>query len=273
MGSGSSANHLFTFGDEGVIANIRSESPSSSTLSHIHLIRVPKASSTSLSAVARRSVGCEPPGPCCNYPGDPPGTCPSKELFQCNLDKRVIGCTHHYPNPEALYDQSIVTITMVREPFRRALSAYFYPVKMFSGHYAYKDIETCRLKSQCSASLELAVENLSLIDVIGLSEMWELYMLLFSIKLPNLSVNSLEFSMESNHTQRKNNHEDYLTFKEYSLKNLTIDLSHQSRFDVEIYQRVVDIVCNDLHFYNLWNLDVIQRYWRKKSIYNSTNCP
>ena len=28
----------------------------------IHLIRVPKASSTSLSAVARRIVGCTPPG-------------------------------------------------------------------------------------------------------------------------------------------------------------------------------------------------------------------
>ena len=34
-------------------------------VSRLHLIRVPKASSSSLSMVARRMVGCHPPGPCC----------------------------------------------------------------------------------------------------------------------------------------------------------------------------------------------------------------
>ena len=34
-------------------------------MSRLHLIRVPKASSSSLSMVARRMVGCHPPGPCC----------------------------------------------------------------------------------------------------------------------------------------------------------------------------------------------------------------
>ena len=34
-------------------------------LKQVHLIRIPKASSTSLSVVSRRLVGCEPPGPCC----------------------------------------------------------------------------------------------------------------------------------------------------------------------------------------------------------------
>ena len=40
-------------------------------LRSMQLIRVPKASSTSLSVVARRMVGCSPPGPCCRFPGDP----------------------------------------------------------------------------------------------------------------------------------------------------------------------------------------------------------
>jgi hypothetical protein len=34
-------------------------------VSRLHLIRIPKASSSSLSMVARRMVGCHPPGPCC----------------------------------------------------------------------------------------------------------------------------------------------------------------------------------------------------------------
>ena len=34
-------------------------------LPRVHLIRIPKASSSSLSAVARRMAGCTPAGPCC----------------------------------------------------------------------------------------------------------------------------------------------------------------------------------------------------------------
>jgi hypothetical protein len=47
------------------IALSRSCSNSSKILPQVHLMRIPKASSSSLSAVARRIVGCEPPGPCC----------------------------------------------------------------------------------------------------------------------------------------------------------------------------------------------------------------
>ena len=36
-------------------------------LTKVHLIRIPKASSTSLSVISRRIVGCDPPGPCCRY--------------------------------------------------------------------------------------------------------------------------------------------------------------------------------------------------------------
>ena len=53
------------------------ESISYQLLPRMHLIRVPKASSSSLSAITRRMVGCNPPGPCCRYPGDPVGSCPA----------------------------------------------------------------------------------------------------------------------------------------------------------------------------------------------------
>ena len=39
------------------------------SLQQIQLIRIPKASSSSLSIIARRYAGCSPPGPCCKWPG------------------------------------------------------------------------------------------------------------------------------------------------------------------------------------------------------------
>mmetsp|Transcript_12521 Transcript_12521/g.27477 ORF Transcript_12521/g.27477 Transcript_12521/m.27477 type:complete len:400 (-) Transcript_12521:136-1335(-) len=96
-------------------------------LAQVHLLRVPKASSSALSAVARRVAGCWPAGPCCRFPGDPRGTCPSKELFQCEEQKRVIGCTHHHPNLASLLDSRVKTLVMLRQPEARALSAFNYP--------------------------------------------------------------------------------------------------------------------------------------------------
>jgi hypothetical protein len=111
---------------------MKSEAPTqiflgNSSLSRVHLLRIPKSSSTSLSIIARRMVGCNPPGPCCKYPGDPIGSCPSKDLFACELTGKVIGCTHHYPNQESLTNPLVASISMVREPLARSISAFFYP--------------------------------------------------------------------------------------------------------------------------------------------------
>src|SRR5688572_12376500 len=83
----------------------------SHTLPRVHLIRIPKASSSSLSAIARRMVGCTPPGPCCLFPGDPKGSCPSKELIACEYHKKVIGCTNHLPNIKYLEVKTIPSIS------------------------------------------------------------------------------------------------------------------------------------------------------------------
>jgi hypothetical protein len=92
----------------------------------VHLLRIPKASSTSMSIVARRIAGCYPRGPCCKYPGDPPGSCPSKELFKCELQQKVIGCTHHKANYHALMDPKVLSITIMRDPVTRAISSFIY---------------------------------------------------------------------------------------------------------------------------------------------------
>lgn len=181
----------------------------------IHLLRVPKASSSSLSILARRMVGCEPPGPCCKWPGDPPGSCPAKGLFACQTEGKVIGCTHHYPNYDALKNNATASFSMMREPYRRSISAFFYPgihhnskctgsvdacfleytsstrwrnvvVKMLTGSYAYSTDITCARVSQCKNSLEVAVRNLDFLTFMGVAELWELSLLVLHLKVPRL---------------------------------------------------------------------------------------
>jgi hypothetical protein len=96
-------------------------------LPHLHLMRVPKASSSSLSTVARRVVGCEPPGPCCKWPGDPIGSCPNKRLFDCEIERKVVGCTGHNPHYSSLQSSKLASITIIREPIARSISGFFYP--------------------------------------------------------------------------------------------------------------------------------------------------
>lgn len=227
-GYGTTFFHLLT----SLQPNRSSNSSSAAAASKIHLLRIPKASSSSLSIIARRMVGCEPPGPCCKWPGDPPGSCPAKGLFACQTEGRVVGCTHHYPNYDALLSPSMVSISIIREPWRRALSAFFYPgihhnskctadldtcfreyalsarwrnvaVKMLTGAYAYDDRPTCRGARQCKHSLELARRNLQRLAVMGVAEMWELSLVLLHLKMPQLSPVLGEFLIGEKYTPRQ----------------------------------------------------------------------
>jgi len=218
LGAPSSARQLFELLHE-VRRNASSEGGAAGK---VHLLRIPKASSSSLSVLARRMVGCEPPGPCCRWPGDPPGTCPSRDLFACQTEGKVIGCTHHYPHYEALQRTDTPSISIMREPFRRSVSAFFYPgihhnskctgsvdkcfaeytssprwknvaVKMLTGAYAYGSEPTCRTANQCKNSLELAVRNLDLLVFMGVAEMWELSLLVLHLRVPHFKPQLSDF--------------------------------------------------------------------------------
>jgi len=207
-------------------------------LSQVQLIRIPKASSTSLSVIARRIVGCSPPGPCCKYPGTPIGSCSDRLLFQCQSKRKVIGCTGHTPDYVALKSDSIHTMTMIREPISRSLSAFFYPgihhnsdcqdqqpqrstndcfleylksniwqnivVKTFTGAYSYANANTCKQQKECRHSLELALTNLKYFHFIGIAELWELSLLLLYRKFPGLPPQLTDFELNERSSSGSN---------------------------------------------------------------------
>lgn len=63
--------------------------PHGFTFACSQLVRVPKAGSSEISLIARRLGGCTPRGPCCNWPGDPPGSCPAKGLMCPAVSQRA----------------------------------------------------------------------------------------------------------------------------------------------------------------------------------------
>lgn len=273
----------------------RSELP----LKNIHILRIPKASSSALSVVARRAVGCVPVGPCCKYPGDPPGSCPHKDLFSCQKERRVIGCTNHYPMHGALEDANLTSISIMREPIARSISAFFYPgshhnsncthrtdacfleylqnprwgnvvVKMLTGQYAYSTLPTCRFKSECAHSLELARENLRRVLVMGITEMWELSLMLLHCKLRHVtpSIDEFRLSSQRNHgnssVSRFNARSDYSEFFHHAVTKFRVQLTAQNQLDIELYRTVLENVYSDLHALQLWRHPCVQEYWSSK---------
>lgn len=301
-------------------------------LSKVHLIRIPKASSSSLSMVARRLAGCNPPGPCCRWPGDPPGSCPSKGLFECDIQKRVIGCTHHYPNYPYLLNPAVFSMTMLREPISRSLSAFGYgnnihfnsnckdsmrecflryikdhrwsniAVKMLTGKYSYLNSVTCEFSSQCGSSLELALENLSKLQFIGITEYWEISMLLLHNKLVRFmplayefkarSMNGTEMAIAMAATRRhpaiqENSQINSITKEEPQnqpnlllrigsnniYKNFTRqarfdyadELVYQNRFDLRLYEEVRAKLCDQLKKTGLWGYDAVRISWKEST--------
>eukprot|EP00752_Nemacystus_decipiens_P005402 g4898.t1 len=108
------------------------------TFQELQLIRVPKAGSSEASVIARRLGGCMPRGPCCRFPGDPPGSCPAAGL----MCPTVHGCTNHKMDPEALAilkDPAVFSMTNVRGVVDRLVSGFFY-AQPHSPSCARKDV-------------------------------------------------------------------------------------------------------------------------------------
>lgn len=277
----------------------------------VHLVRVPKASSTSFSAITRRIVGCSPPGPCCKYPGDPVGSCPDKMLFQCQVQKKVLGCTGHTTDYIALKSQDIPSMTFLREPISRSLSAFFYPgihhnnqcqvtsqeafhtcfqeylhsnawsniaVKMFTGGYAYANVSTCSRGNECRHSLDSAIKNIQHFNFLGISELWELSILLLYATYPHISPVLEDFQLHERSSKGKDLHDHShsttivrnITWQ-HSLQALAqatypLELQHQNRYDIILYASAVQSFCHQLKRLQLWSYEDVRSYWHSKMI-------
>lgn len=312
-------------------------------LKKLQIIRVPKASSTALSIVARRMVGCTPPGPCCKFPGEPAGTCPHPDLANCIKEKKVIGCIGHSVDMRSFTNEQIVSISVVREPTSRSLSAFFYPgmhhnsdctkdpqrtrlecfksylldrrfrnvvVKMFNGEFAYAKATTCRNTATCHLSFESAKEHLNKLNFVGVTEMWELSLLLLHYRFPDLPPVLHEFAVSesssapssaasiaaptyTNHSiattpidtitapfnvssnlfnVRTNSNPEYKIFKKMAMEEYLSQLRKQNELDILMYKTIMDDLCNKLHKYKLWDNLTIQKYWKERSPISVKKC-
>ena len=74
----------------------------------LHIVRVPKCGSSSLSVVARQIARCPGQmGPCCRFPGHPKGSCPAEGMDCTEL---ISGCTGHNPHMDSLLDPAGTTV-------------------------------------------------------------------------------------------------------------------------------------------------------------------
>lgn len=261
--------------------------------SKIHLVRIPKAGSTSMSAVVRRLIGCTPAGPCCRYPGSPKGSCPATsdrpDMFMC---QRVVGCVGHNPHADRhpfSKSESLITVSMLREPIARAISAFFYhpphtncelgncpnrdaafgeylrnpiyqnvAVKMLSGTFPYRNVTTGHETGEYS--LKNALRILPKFDFMGIMELWSLSILVMHLKIPIFEPDQSDFSVTSTQ-MRLHAAPDYSKAAELYKLTYSEALVAQNQWDIELYKYALNNLCEELHQFGLWRLPAIIHSW------------
>ena len=177
-------------------------------------------------------------------------------------------------------------------------------VKLLTGEYAYADIDTCVLSRTCENSVELAVENLSRLSFVGLSELWELSLAMLHRRFPTTVPSLGEFLLgsrdvtESSSTGdiiiigQNNNRSDPSTSSSSSSSSLRRNsMRHyeelkfilgdkyrdyfvkQNRLDLQIYSRAVHNACLELHRSRLWDDAQVREYWQLFSPRKTVLCP
>lgn len=178
-------------------------------------------------------------------------------------------------------------------------------VKLLTGEYAYADIEACVLSRTCENSVELAMENLSRLSFVGLSELWELSLAMlhrrFSTTVPSLQ----EFLLGSREVVessggdiligQSNRSDPYPSSSRptssissslrrnsmYHYEELKFILSDkyrdyfikQNRLDLQVYNRAVHNACLELHKSRMWDDARVREYWQLFSPRKTVLCP
>jgi hypothetical protein len=232
----------------------------------------------------------------------------------------------HFSYYPMLLNNSLPSISMVREPISRAISAFFYPgihhnsgctglihgrakrepteadiqkcfpqylqdrrfqnpaVKLFSGvEHSYTNATTCMATAECPWSLEKAIQNLDRFDFMGVSELWELSMLVFHATFTRIKPLLDDFLMSpseggdatNGQILRHNNGSNYRALRSLVRSDkYHRRLVQQNRLDTLLYQNITLRLCEFLHEHKLWDeYEYVRMYWHEKSLVKSSKCP
>jgi len=173
-------------------------------------------------------------------------------------------------------------------------------VKLLTGEYAYADIETCALSRTCENSVELAMENLSHLSFVGLSELWELSLAMLYRRFPSVVPSLQEFLLGDSSSSRvgelpggiSQNRSGHFSRSTASVASLRHNNMHhyeelkvilrdkyhdyfvkQNRLDLQVYSRVVHNSCLELHRTRMWDDTQVREYWKLFSPRKTILCP
>jgi hypothetical protein len=132
----------------------------------------------------------------------------------------------------------------------------------------------------------------------GISELWELSILVLHAKMPKLRPILVDFQLaegSGNHNAsqgnatgkssatpppgtatrtRENKQTSYGPLKIKANSSVFANqLVEQNRFDLILYEHVTYVLCNDLHRLGLWNHASVRQYWSEKAPFKTTKCP
>lgn len=175
-------------------------------------------------------------------------------------------------------------------------------VKLLTGEYAYADIEACVLSKTCENSVELAMENLSRLSFVGLSELWELSLAMLHRRFPTTVPSLQEFllgsprevaessggdiligqsnrsdpsypSYPSSSSLRRNSMHHYEELKFILSDKYRDYFVKQNRLDLQVYSRAVHNACLELHRSRMWDDARVREYWQLFSPRKTVLCP
>jgi hypothetical protein len=108
----------------------------------------------------------------------------------------------------------------------------------------------------------------------GVAEMWELSLLLLHKKIPQFEplLEDFRLGQSGDKKTRSNTSDKYVLFKQTAYDKYARELEKQNSYDVELYVKVVEKLCSDLHQYGLWEHGSVRQYWRERNKLEIPQC-
>jgi len=115
--------------------------------------------------------------------------------------------------------------------------------------------------------------------------LWELSILVLNLKIPQIIPVKSDFSLSTiSITQKKDTSKDiassrindnleYTQFKSIAKQQYQKELELQNSLDLVLYKYSIELLCDDMHTFKLWeNYPIIRKYWKEKSPLMTDRC-